>query len=57
MNVTERSKECPQGLFGDQWRQPTDEDGRIVRVRGGQLFTVWSYEIAQDRAGLRLMLP
>ena len=57
MNVTERSKERPQRLFGDQWRQPTNEDSCIVRVRGGQLFTVWSYKIAQDRASLRLMLP
>ena len=57
MNVTERSEECPQGLLGDQWRQPTYENSRIVRVRGGQLFTVWSYKIAQDRTGLRLMLP
>jgi hypothetical protein len=35
VNVTERSEECPQGLLRDQWRQPTYENSRIVRVRGG----------------------
>lgn len=57
MNVTEGGKECPQGFLRNQRRQPADKDRRIVRVCGRKLLAVGAYEIAQYRAGLRLMLP
>lgn len=57
MNVTEGGKEGPQGFLGNQRRQPTDKDRRIVRVCGRKLLAIGSYEIAQYCAGLRLMLP
>ena len=57
MNVTEGGKEGPQGFLGNQRRQPTDKDRRIVRVCGRKLLAIGSYEIAQYCTGLRLMLP
>jgi len=57
VNVTEGGKERPQGFLGYKRRQPTDKDRRIVRVCGRKLLAVGSYEIAQYRTGLRLMLP
>lgn len=57
MNVTKGCKERFQGFLGNQGGQATDEDRRIIRVRGRELLAVWSDEIAQDRARLCLVLP
>lgn len=42
VDITERSEESPQGFFGDQWRQSTYKDRRIVRVGGRELLAIRS---------------
>ena len=57
MNVTEWSKKSPQGFFGDQRRQATHEHRRVVRVSGGELLAIGPNQVAEDCAGLSMMLP
>jgi len=57
VNVTKGCKKRLQGFLGNQRGQATDEDRRIIWVRGRELLAVWSDEIAQNRARLCLVLP
>jgi hypothetical protein len=57
VNVTKGCKERFQGFLGNQGGQTTNEDRRVVRIRGRELLAVWSDEIAQNRARLGLVLP
>jgi hypothetical protein len=57
VDITKGCKERFQSFLGNQGGQATDENRRIIRVRGRELLAVWSDEIAQDRARLCLVLP
>ena len=57
MNVAKGRKERFQGFLGNQGGQATDEDRRIIRVRGRELLAIWPDKIVQNRARLCLVLP
>jgi len=57
VNVAKGRKERFQGFLGNQGGQATDEDRRIIRVRGRELLAIWPDKIVQNRARLCLVLP
>lgn len=57
VNVTKGCKERLQSFLGNQRGQATNEDRRVIWVRGRELLAIWSNEIAQNRASLGLVLP
>jgi hypothetical protein len=57
VNLAERSKECSQGFFRNQRRQPTDENSRVIGIGGSELLAIWSNEVAKDSTCLGVMFP
>lgn len=57
MDLTKRRKERPQSVFADKRRKPSNEHGRIVRIRGGQLLAIWANQISKNRPCLSVVLP
>lgn len=57
MNLAKRCEEGPEGLFGDQGRQSTNEHSRVVRVGGRQLLAIGADEIGENGSRLSVMLP
>lgn len=57
MDLTKRCKERPQSVFTNQRRKPSNEYGRIVRIRRGQLLAIWANQISKNRPCLSVVLP
>ncbi len=55
MNVSERRKECSEGVFRDQRAQTSNKDGRIVRVGTSELLPVGTDKICEDSASLGVL--